>query len=175
MKAKRIFKSVLSCSVVVATLLNCIVITYAARIETRCPNADGESYLIGLNDHGWTAFNIYYVNSETYNTQTENANYTSREAYVTVSSSRPSWDNPYSLSVTPISHYNSGGTKLRTFTMTTGSYILPSNLWAWSCKVNNDSVRYIRYGNYKSRFSIGIFATGCLNPYSKIVELSLNV
>jgi len=129
---------------------------------------------IGMNDHGWTTFSIYYSYTENYTRTTTQATFKHRELYVTVESSRPDWDTPYNFSCGPLRHVNSSGNTLTTFSMTDTDAMFPQ-VWACYDKINNTSVTYSRTSNNKGQFTLTITGTNCINPYGNTFNFSLNV
>lgn len=147
----------------------------AAYTSVTCPVEGGEFHAISKPNHGWTGFNTYYDYTEYYSITGATVIFTSRTSYVTVRSSRPPHDTPYTLTVDPIEHLNSNGSVINTFKMTHGDAIFPGGLWSWEYKINQTPAVYSKPNLNKGKLFISIFSPGCNNPYYKNIQLSLNV
>ncbi len=131
---------------------------------------------IGLNDHGWTIFNIYYNVNEKYTMNDTNVTYKYRSLYSYCTTGRASWDNPYNISYSGLTHINSKGILLKAFKMTNiKDNIFPTNICARTSKENYDSVTYKRKSNNYGQFIVSISAPTCINPTVTKIKYSLNV
>lgn len=162
-------KKTLVCLAATLILMFSITISAFAAVRTDSVN---EAYLIGLNDHGWTTMQIQASLNEYYDSYETTNNFYKHEKSVWIQSSRPAWDTPYNVSETSLVHRTVGGTIIRTFSCVLGSYIFPP---AWYINAGYDDYQ-VPYGksvtNY-STYSLGIFASGCLNPYGHAFRVEL--
>jgi len=136
---------------------------------------DEVSRLFWLVEHGFTTKAMSMNLSETYTVSGNNVDFINRNQWWAITSSRPHWDNPYTATVTPISHVSSAGSQLRSFSMRNADGLFPGGLWVFGTRENSTVVRYNRFNTNRSRFSITTTASGLLNPDSFITELELAV
>ena len=129
-----------------------------------------------LNEHGWTAFSVFYKYRENYVMNDTNVTYKYRSLYSYAETSRASWDNPYGFSCSNIYYVNSSGKKIQKFNMNRVSdNIFPGNAFSCISKENRTSVTYKRKNNNFGQFSFSITSPNCNNPYAKSIKYSLNV
>ncbi|MCQ5129156.1 hypothetical protein NE562_05745 [Butyricicoccus faecihominis] len=149
-----------------------IVPSFAATINGGYSNV---TTMIGLNDYGWTAFDITAKLAETYEKESTRVKYSSRLADVEILCSRP--DNGATLTVLPIPrHYDRSTNKtVKSFSMYNESTYLPGNISQWYVKRNSDVVYYSASNNYACGYGFSLYADGCINPYADTITVNLSV
>lgn len=141
-------------------------------VQNRIENYDK---VMVSTDHGITVLSFTCGMNENYNLSGSTAQFSHRNGFVSVTSSRPSYDTPYNIVVGQINHENLAGTVLRRFTTTPYDVILPSGLFYAYHEENRDIVSYPKRNSNQSGFGVSITGSDAILATSFKHFVSLNV
>ena len=161
---------------VLCLLVGCMMASVSSAFAaSKTGKISNQKAVIGLNDYGWTTFNISAHMTEVYSISGSNVKYTKHDAYIDITASRS--DSGIGLSVVPIPrHYNRSTNKtVKSLSMSSYAVILPGNIYKYYAKRSTQSVTYSKSNNNASGFGFSLFKTGCINPYGATVAVNLAV